>query len=206
MNVAVFLNALVAYFVIVDPVGVSLLFHSLTRHETVSRTRTIAVRVIVISFLIVTGFGFFGPALLGRLGIAMDSFRIAGGLLLFHTAFIMVTHPEDTPKKPNGLSSDDVAVFPLSFPMVAGPGCLTLTILLFSEAKGTDGGLVSVILAIICIFLLAFACFLVSGKIVKTIGETANKVMKRLLGVLLASLAIQFIADGIRGLINQPVA
>lgn len=197
----VFLNALLAYFVIIDPVGVTLIFDVLTQNKDAERSRKIAIHVIVISFMMIIGFGFFGNAILSRLGIAIESFRIAGGLLLFYAAFRMVKDPGQPEEVTTNQQAEDVTVFPLSFPLLAGPGCLTLTILMFAKVRPVAGGLASVISAISVILLVTLILFLISRRIVNTIGEKVNSVMKRLLGVLLASLSIQFIVDGIKGLI-----
>jgi len=202
MSLEILLNALVAYFVIIDPLGVSLIFNALTDDQDSLYCRNVAFRAVLLSLLVVLGFGFFGAHLLGRLGITMEAFRIAGGLLLFHTAFSMVVRPDASQESGKYKPSNDIVVFPLSIPLMAGPGCLTLTILLFSKASKAEGGLLSATLAIVIIFALTLIALLMSHKIARVIGETANAVIKRLLGVLLASLAVQFIADGIIGLIG----
>ncbi len=203
MNIETYLNALAAYFIIIDPIGASLVFNSLTIDKDKSASKIIAFRAVTVSFIIIAGFGFFGGSLLSHLGVAMESFRIAGGLFLFHSAFSLVTHPDVASDNAQVTPTSDISVFPLSFPLSAGPGCLTLTILLFSEAGQMEYGIISVLLAIITVLIMMLVCFLLSKNLMKTIGKTANSVMKRLLGVLLASLAIQFIADGIKGFINQ---
>jgi len=203
MDTGAFLNALLAYVVIIDPLGVSLIFNALTADQSASYCRRMAVRAVGLSLVIVAGFGFFGGALLTQLGIAIESFRIAGGLLLFYTAFVMVTQPEASAEDSQRTSAKDISVFPLSFPLMAGPGCLALTILLFAKARQTDGGLVAVSLAFVVAFAATLTALFLSRRIANAIGRTANAVMKRLLGVLLAALAVQFIADGVRGLIAQ---
>ncbi len=203
INIDIFLNALLAYFVIVDPLGVALLFHALTGDHNPSAYRNTAARAAVLSLLVILGFGFFGATILGRLGITMEAFRIAGGLLLFFTAFSMVTRPDVSLKSSDLDPSDDIAVFPLSIPMIAGPGCLTLTIMLFSKASREESGLLSVSLAIVVILLLTLVTLLLSRRIAAVIGKTANAVITRLLGVLLAALSVQFVADGVMGLVSQ---
>ncbi len=203
MSLDIFLNALAAYFVVMDPLGVSLIFNGLTDDKDSSYCRTAAFRAVVLSFFVILGFGFFGAPLLGRLGITMDAFRIAGGLLLFHTAFSMVVRPDQSSTGDKCEPVHDIAVFPLSFPLIAGPGCLTLTILLFSRSGQTKGGLMATMLAIVIILVVTLIALLASRRITGIIGGTANAVIKRLLGVLLASLAVQFIADGIMGLLSQ---
>ena len=198
------LNAVVAYFVVIDPLGVSLIFNALTAGQDALECRKIAFRATLLSLLVILGFGFFGTHLLARLGITIEAFRIAGGLLLFYTAFSMVVRPDTSPEGGTYKPSNDIVVFPLSIPLMAGPGCLTLTILLFSKAGQIEGGLFSTTLAIVFILALTLITLLLSRKIAGFIGETANSIIKRLLGVLLASLAVQFMADGIIGFIAQP--
>ena len=205
MNIEILLNALVAYFVMVDPLGVLLAFNGLTEGQSLSYRRKTAFRAVALSMLLILGFGFFGARLLGQLGITMEAFRIAGGLLLFHTAFGMVVQPDVPTKDSTHGQFNDIAVVPLAFPLIAGPGCLTLAILLFAKASQVDGGLLSTTLAITIIMVMTLAVLLMAGRIAGIMGDTANAVLKRLLGVLLAALAIQFIADGIKGLISQPI-
>ncbi len=198
------LTALSAYFVLLDPIGNSLIFNALTKGHDSAYCRKIALRAVGFSFLVIIGFGLFGATLLGRLGISMEAFRIAGGTLLFYTAFSMVVRPDDEPSEHDAHkpASNEIAVFPLSIPLMAGPGCLTLTILLFSKSSQVEGGMFSVALAIIVILLTALASFLLSRKVASAVGGTVNAMVKRLLGVLLAALAIQFIADGIMGMVE----
>ena len=197
MNMDIFLNALVAYFVVIDPLGLALIFNSLVQKHDPQHTRQIAFRATALSFVVIIGFGFFGASLLSRLGITLDAFRIAGGLLLFHTAFCMAVHPEAKIDPTD--TATDIVVFPLTFPLLAGPGCLTLTILLFSRGSGAGGEVFTIILAVILILALTLAGLLLSKKLVQILGATAQSVIQRLLGVLLASLSVQFIADGILG-------
>jgi multiple antibiotic resistance protein len=200
MNTDIFLNALVAYFVVIDPLGVSLIFNALVKGQESHYCRKIAFSAAALSLLVIMGFGFFGARLLAQLGITLHAFRIAGGLLLFHTAFCMAVHPETKPDKSK--TPSDIAVFPLTFPLLAGPGCLTLTILLFSQAHDSGGGILSLISAIIVILVVTLSCMLLSGRIARLIGSITNSVIQRLLGVLLAALSIQFVADGVLGLLN----
>ena len=195
------LNALLAYFVIVDPIGTALIFNALTEGGSDAWRRRMAWRAVAISTPLVLGFGFFGADLLGVLGIQLDSFRVAGGLLIFYAAFGMITRP-DARERDARSDEQDISVFPLSIPLIAGPGSLTLTILLFSRADGV-ADVSALVVAIATIYALTLICFLASRRLVRVVGRSGNDVLKRLLGVLLASLAIQFIADGIRGLIAQ---
>ena len=156
-----------------------------------------AIRSVVISTVIVLVFGFFGESLLTELGISIESLRVAGGLLIFYTAFHMITQKRVDPEKEN--LKIDISVYPLSIPLIAGPGCLTLTILLFSNATG--GNTIYLVMAVITIYLITLGSFLASRMISRIIGQTGDDILRRLLGVILAALAIQFIADGVKQLI-----
>ena len=204
INVDVFLNALLAYFVIIDPLGVALLFHALTGNHGPSRYRNTAMRAAFLSLLVILGFGFFGATILGRLCITMEAYRIAGGLLLFYTAFGMVTQPDLRPNAEDLDEASDIAAFPLAIPLIAGPGCLTLTIMLFARASEQDHGPLSVSLAIVIILVVTLVTLLLARRIAAAIGKTTNSVITRLLGVLLAALSVQFVADGISGLVRGP--
>jgi multiple antibiotic resistance protein len=130
----------------------------------------------------------------------MESFRIAGGLLLFYVAFGMITKPDTSDDNQPVTEQDDISVFPLSIPLIAGPGCLTLTVLLFSKVSEKNESFIPLVIALLVIYLITLICFLFSKTLTKFVGQTINNIFKRLLGVLLASLAIQFIADGVKGL------
>ncbi len=199
MKIEIFLHALTSYFVIIDPIGTALIFHGLTSGAGKKYALRMAIRAVVISTAIVIVFGFWGETLLSHLGIGIESLRVAGGCLLFYTAFSMITKPTETTKN-NTCEYNDISVYPMSIPLIAGPGCLTLTILLFSNSN-TKMDLLSVIIAVLIIYGLTFVSFILSSKIDKLIGETGGDIIKRLLGVILAALAVQFIADGIKQII-----
>ncbi|OMH25827.1 MarC family protein [Motiliproteus sp. MSK22-1] len=193
MDLSVYLNAMTGLFVIIDPIGTALIFHSLlpageSRHRTV-----MAVKSLLISTTLLIVFGNYGELFLSKLGISIEALRISGGLLLFYTAFNMITQDLEykvtTEKK-------DISVFPMSIPLLAGPGSLTLAILLFSNSssQATD---IAIVLAILSISLITLVLMLLSGFVKVLIGRTGDEILRRFLGVILAALAIQFIYDGI---------
>ena len=201
MVIESYLHALTSYFVIVDPIGAALIFHGLVSSGDKTYATRMVTRSVIISVVIVLLFGFFGEPLLTSLGITIEALRVAGGLLLFYTAFQMITRGRTSvERKPKTLI--DISVFPLSIPLIAGPGCLTLTILLFSGSSGA-AETVSLVLAVLTTFALTLPALLFSSAIKKLIGETGDDILRRLLGVILAALAIQFIADGVRQLAGQ---
>jgi len=196
MQVDVFLHALTSYFVIIDPIGTAVIFHSLTKDQEAAYGRRMAFRSVSISVVIVLLFGLSGEMLLTRLGISIAALRVAGGCLLFYTAFHMIT--SQTEVQPRGRLQVDISVYPLSIPLIAGPGCLTLTILLFSNSAPGAGS--ALVLAVLVSYLLTLAIFRFAPQIHRLIGNTGDDILKRLLGVILAALAVQFIADGVRQL------
>jgi len=148
---------------------------------------------VVISTVLLLVFGNFGEPLLEQLGISIHALRISGGLLLFYTAFKMITQEMDMQ---GSTGKQDISVFPLSIPMLAGPGSLTLSILLFSNAQ-VDQHSVSVIAAVVSISLFTLVLMLASKWVKTIIGQTGDEILRRFLGVILAALAIQFVHDGI---------
>ena len=193
MDLAIFLNAITGFFVIIDPIGAALVFHSLVPEGEKRHRNVMAIKAVVISSVLLIIFGNYGEPLLHQLGISIESLRIAGGLLLFYTAFNMITQdsePDDVTEK------KDISVFPMSIPLLAGPGSLTLSILLFSNAASIQGNM-SIMIAILSVLLLTLILMIGSTYLKKVIGRTGDEILSRFLGVLLAALSIQFVYDGI---------
>jgi multiple antibiotic resistance protein len=197
MDMSIYLHALTALFVIIDPIGAALIFNSLVGDGDKRYRYKMATKAIIISGLTLILFGNYGETLFSHLGININSLRISGGLLLFFTAFQMITSDISFSNKGE---QRDISVFPMSVPLLAGPGTLTLALLLFSidmQASGT----IAVSAAIITTLLLTFVLMIISKNLKKVIGKTGDEILKRFLGVVLAALAIQFIYDGITNLI-----
>lgn len=197
MNSSILLHALTSYFVIIDPIGTAIVFHALTDGGNRAYAYRMAIRAVIISTIIVLLFGFLGEQVLTSLGISIASLRVAGGLLLFYTAFNMITSQQKE-KRCVDLQVD-ISVYPLSIPLIAGPGCLTLTILLFAD-RSLPGQTSALIIAVLLSYLITFICMITARHIRRLIGRTGDDILRRLLGVILAALAIQFIADGVRQL------
>jgi multiple antibiotic resistance protein len=197
-----FLNAVVTLFVAIDPIGLAPLFVVLTAGAERAQRNSTALRASVIAAAILIAFAVVGEPLVGVLGISLAAFRIAGGLLLFAIAFEMVFGRREDRKSAtaqNAAVSEDVrqvAVFPLAIPLIAGPGAISATILLASEAPGATGtiGLLAIIVLLIAS---CYAVFLAADRIEKVLGETGRIVVSRLLGLILAALSVQFVADGV---------
>jgi len=195
MNTDIFVNALAAYFVIVDPIGAALIFYGFTSTYEKKHTIRIALRTIIISLTVVFLFGFYGEWILSKLGISIEAIKVSGGLLLFYTAYRMIVKKNITEDLSD--TQDDISVYPMSIPLIAGPGCLTLTILLFSEAQQTEE-ITSLVLAVIIIFSLTLIAFIFSNTLRIVFRKTGDDILKRLLGIILAALSVQYIADGIK--------
>jgi multiple antibiotic resistance protein len=202
-----YLSALTTLMVTVDPPGLAPIFLSLTVGMSRDEKRKVAIRATIIMIGVMIGFAIFGQALLGALGIGFPAFRIAGGLLLFYIAFEMIFETRTQRKSSVARTAIDedhirnVAAFPLAIPLMAGPGTITATMLLAGNAGGNAwklGALVAVIAIVAAACLLVF---LVAERLSKLLGITGNLVLTRLLGVILAALAIQFVIDGIRALV-----
>lgn len=192
MDIAAYLNALTGFFVIIDPIGAALVFHSLVPEGEARHRRIMAFKSIIISVLLLIVFGLYGEPLLNQLGININSLRIAGGLLLFYTAFNMITEKVEYS---SASEKKDISVFPMTIPLLAGPGALTLAILLFSKS-GELSADIGVVAAILSVLVITLILMLISKYLKKVIGKTGDEILRRFLGVILAALAIQFIYDG----------
>lgn len=200
----VFLSAFIALFVIADPIGTASIFAVLTRAKAPQVSFKIALKATLIAVCLLVFFGFVGAWLLGMLGITLPAFRIAGGLLLFVTAFRMIVGFHDPDQVESEKSKygkdDDIAVFPLAIPLLAGPGCMTAVLLHMTAEPGEWQAKAAVVTAILSVQLIAFLVMVFSQRMIKAVGETGGSLLARVMGILLAALSVQFVADGIRQL------
>lgn len=196
MDFSTYLAACTGLFVIIDPIGAALIFNSMVPANDTRYSNTMAIKATIISAILLVGFGLYGEPLLHHLGININSVRIAGGLLLFYSAFGMITKEAETPAE---AQKTDISVYPLSIPLIAGPGALTLVILLFAKAPTVASDL-AVFAAIISVLLLNMVLMMLSKHLQKIIGHTGDEILRRFLGVILAALAVQFVYDGIKNL------
>jgi len=204
MDSAFLITAFVTMVVVIDPIGMTPLFVALTQGMTAGRRREIAVRACVAAALILLVFAAFGEAVLGFVGISMPAFRIAGGMLLFLTALDMLF--ERRTKRREGTAGqaeaedegDDPSIFPLAIPLIAGPGSIASIILLAGQRPGIEG-LAWVVGVTLGVIVLVFLMFLTAGLLERALGRTGILVITRLLGMLLAALAVQFVLDGLKG-------
>ena len=199
-------SALVTLLVVVDPVGLTPAFIGVTHGLPRAARRQVALRAALIAFLILAGSALIGDWLLRMLSISLPAFRIAGGLLLFSIASEMVfglriTRQSEAAEEAIEEHVRNIAAFPLAIPLMAGPGAITATVLLAGRAGG-DPARIALLIAIIAIVMAAcLAVFFAAARIGRWLGVTGNTVLSRLLGVLLAALAVQFVIDGVKAVI-----
>ncbi len=199
--------AFVTLFVVIDPIGLTPIFIALTRGATARERRFIALRALGIAAGLLTLFGLFGLQVLAVFGITMPAFRIAGGLLLFLTALDMLFERRAQRRRdqsePALDPSEDPSVFPLATPLIAGPGAMAAMILLAGQTA-TPLELLAVHAVMIAVLAVVFALFFASGLLERALRQTGINVLTRLLGMLLAALAVQFVLDGAAdiGLVN----
>ncbi|WP_294255183.1 MarC family protein [uncultured Sphingomonas sp.] len=200
--IELFVSSFVTFFVIIDPPGCAPIFAGLTAGTNAVHRRAMAVRAVMVASIILLGFALFGEALLHALGISLNAFRIAGGIMLFLIALEMVFEKrterrEDRAEKVKAEDPVDISIFPMAMPMIAGPGSIASVMLLMAQSKGIEQSLV-VLAAMLAVLLLCVLALLAAGPIMRIVGARIEAVVSRLLGVLLAALAVQFVIDGIR--------
>jgi len=201
--IELFGSALVTFLVIIDPPGCAPIFASLTRGTSAAHRRAMAVRSSLIAWVILMFFALLGKPMLHALGISLGSFRIAGGVMLFMIALDMVFERRTKRREERASSIDgtpeaeDISVFPMAMPMISGPGSIASAMLWVSRAD--DATEVAIVLAAITVVvLLTLICLLAAGPLMRLIGERIEGVITRILGVILAALAAQFIVDGLK--------
>ena len=200
-------SAFVTLFVTIDPPGLAPLFLGVTAGMSRAERGQIALRATLIAFAVLTLFALAGTAILSIFGITIHAFRIAGGLLLFFIAFEMIfekRHERHERSADRAVTADrvrDIAVFPLAIPLIAGPGAISATILLSGTySEPLERALLILILAVN--LAAAWLVFLAAERLDRFLGATGRTVLTRLLGMILAALAVQFVLDGIAAAIR----
>ena len=202
-----FLSAFATFFVVIDPPGCAPIFASLTAGSPASHRRTMALRSVMVASFILLVFAIFGEDLLRTLGISLDAFRIAGGIMLFLIALEMVfekrqerreNRVQDVKAQPE---HEDISIFPMAIPMIAGPGSIASAMLMMARTNGLQPSLV-VLGALAAVLLLTLIALLAAGPLMKLLGYKVEAMITRILGVLLAALAVQFVIDGVKASIG----
>ncbi len=194
------LTAFLTLFVIIDPIGLSSLFLGVTEGYSPRRRRSTALRAVLIGAGILIVFLFAGGPLLGYLGVSIDALRIAGGLILFKVAFDMVLarrERQTESEEEEAHQRDDVAVFPLAIPLIAGPGAFATLLVLATEIDNDPIYLAILVGAVIVVLALVYIGFRLATRIQRILGETGTAVITRVLGIILAALAVQLVIDAV---------
>lgn len=202
-------SAAVTLFVVIDPIGIAPIFASLSGHMEPAVRRRVALRAVLIAGAVLVTFAAVGQPLLGALGITLPAFRIAGGLLLFWISTEMIFEKRQARKTGSAERAvqedhhDDIAAFPLAVPLMAGPGAITAVILLSGKIPGVVAGILGASLVIAIVLAITWLILSIAIRIDRLLGATVRIVIMRLLGVVLAALAVQFVADGIIQIARQ---
>ncbi len=209
--VQLFISAFVTLFVVIDPLGCVPIFSSLTAGTSPRHRSQMAVRSSLIATGVLVAFALGGEAFLSALGITLPAFKVAGGIMVFIIAIDMVFEKR-TQRRENRaeevkssaaasgkpLEAEDISVFPMAIPMLAGPGAIASVMLLSARTAGDVAAEAVVLVALLAVLLLTFLSLLAAGPIMKLMGAKFEGALTRLLGVVLAALAAQFVIDGIK--------
>jgi multiple antibiotic resistance protein len=198
-------NAFVTILVTIDPPGLAPIFLAVTRGMTRDERRQVSIRASIIGFGVLALFAVAGSSILSVFGITLPAFRVAGGFLLFFIAFEMVFEKRQDRKEKISdvaITKDmihNIAAFPLAIPLIAGPGAISATVLLSGSYQGLAGQATLVGIIFTCL-LVTYLVFVLAERIDRLLGQTGRSILTRLLGVILAALAVQFVADGVKAL------
>ena len=207
--VTFFFIALSAVFFVVDPIGVVPIFLAITAKDPPDKVRAAAQRACFTGYAILLFFAVFGGVVFKIFGISLSSFRTAGGLLLMLTALDMLrakrpgtrTSPEETEE---GVHKEDVALVPLAMPLLAGPGAIATTMVLMSQGKNQSWLFALPVLAAITItFVATYFILRAAAHVQRVLGQGGVAILERVMGLILAAIAVQFMADGIRDLLGH---
>ena len=201
--IELFTTAFITLAVIIDPPGCAPIFASLTSGTDAAHRRKMAIRSVAVAWSILVFFALLGEPLLDTLGISLSAFRLAGGIMLFMIALDMVFERRTQRREERAQSiegtpeAEDISVFPMAIPMIAGPGSIASIMLLSARADGLIEGAV-VLAAMTLVILLTLAALLAAGPLMRLIGANLEAMITRILGVILAALAAQFVVDGLK--------
>lgn len=199
-------NAFVTLLVTIDPLALGPLFLALTAGMNRAERGQVAIRASIIGFVVLAMFALIGAGILNVFGITLPAFRVAGGILLFVIAFDMIferRHQRHEKSAERAVTRDmirDIAAFPLAIPLIAGPGAISASVLISGSYAGWAAKAVLVGIILVCL-VITWLVFLLAERIDGILGETGRSILTRLLGVILAALAVQFFADGVKALV-----
>ncbi|MBN2370437.1 MAG: MarC family protein [Vicinamibacteria bacterium] len=191
-------------FVVLDPVGLGPIFLGLSANRSREERRAIARRSVFVASGVLLVFALAGSWTLHSLHVSIEAFRVAGGLLLFKIAFDMVfaqLERETREEAAEARARQDISVFPLAVPLIAGPGALASIMILAGEGREYPNGTLLVLGLCLLVLALVYSCLRLASRIADALGQTGINVVTRVLGILLAALAVQYVADGLKGLL-----
>ena len=213
------LAAFVTILVVVDPPGVVPIYVALTKDEQPARRRAILIRAVLIAFGVALFFLIFGRAVLSYLGVTVQAFSISGGILLFVAAMPMLFGQRGGLQAPEGkelgaraaagkersarAAGQDISVFPLAMPLLSGPGTIATILLLTSQAGGDLKKLTAIGIAIAIVFLVSFVSLYLGARLIRLVGEGGVHIATRVMGIVLAALAVQYVLNGVTGYYQQ---
>ena len=203
-----FLERTILMFVAIDPISLVPIFAGLTTGLNKYQIRSIYLRATLVSLLVLSSFWLFGNAILDVMNISMDSFRIIGGLFLIVIAFQMVFEQRQSRRQNTADTAIDdetiksIAIFPLSIPLIAGPGAMATSLLLSKESYLSIADAMVSYLPILVVMLMALLAMWLSSQLASKLGPTIITVVQKIFGLLLGALAIEFVIEGIRNSFN----
>jgi len=199
-----FVTAFVTFFVVIDPVGIAPVFAGLTHGTPAGHPRRMAIKGVAIAAIVLLFFAAVGRPFLNALGITLDALKLAGGFMLFMIALEMVFEKRterrgNTAEKSYRDHPEDISVFPIAVPLLAGPGAIASVILLMADYPGNYPAQGMVLAAMAANLLLTLFAFLGAERLMRALGATFSTVLTRVLGIVLAAFAAQFMLDGVKG-------
>jgi multiple antibiotic resistance protein len=204
-QLSLFLVSVSAVFFVVDPIGVVPIFLSMTTHDSSEKIRSMAFRACVVGGVLLTAFALFGGLIFKVFGVSLSAFRVAGGILLLITALDMLraktsatkVSPQETKE---GVEKDDIAIVPLAMPLLAGPGSIATVMVLMSKGRDVWSA-VPVLASIVITFVASYFILRGATFIQRVLRESGVAILQRVMGLILAAIAVQFMADGLRDLL-----
>ena len=200
-----FLSAFAILFVIIDPPGCAPIFATLTHGTSRKHQKTMAYKSVFVASVILFGFAYAGEFVFSKLGISLDALRVAGGIMLFIIGLNMVFEKRTEKREDRAEEAledakdpEDISVFPMGIPMIAGPGTMASLLIMMGKTD-TLAGQISILSALALTLIITLLTFLVAGPLMKLMGKSVTDVLTRVLGVLLTTLAAQFVLDGLKG-------
>lgn len=203
-HLTLFLVSLSAVFFVVDPIAAVPIFLAMTGNDPPEKTHRMALRACLVAGGLLIFFALFGGLIFKIFQVSLSAFRVAGGLLLLMTALDMlraqVSSTRTTPREQQeGAEKDDIAIVPLAMPLLAGPGAIATVMVLMSKGE-TVASAVPVLLAIVITFVVSYFVLRAAGLVLKVLKQSGVAILERVMGLILAAIAVQFIAEGARDL------